>query len=155
MGRKSGKENRSIYLQTREELNLTRAQASELLNGITETRLEKLENGKYPIHPEEVLLMADKYRKPELCNYYCANECPIGQEYVPEIEIKDLPTITLEMLNTLSSLDEQKKRLVEITVDGKITPDEAQDFAQIKANLEDMSMAIDSLKLWLEEQMNK
>lgn len=51
MGRKSGKENRSIYLQTREELNLTRAQTSELLNGITETRLEKLENGKYPIHP--------------------------------------------------------------------------------------------------------
>ena len=155
MGRASIKENKSIYQKAREDLKLTRAQASELLTGITETRLEKIESGKYPIHPEEVLLMADKYKRPQLCNYYCSNECPIGQQYVPQIEIKDLPTITLEMLNTINNLNEQKNRLVEITVDGKITSDEAQDFAKIKANLDDMSMSIDSLKLWLEEQMNK
>lgn len=155
MGRASIKENKSTYQKAREDLKLTRAQASELLTGITETRLEKIESGKYPIHPEEVLLMADKYKRPQLCNYYCSNECPIGQQYVPQIEIKDLPTITLEMLNTINNLNEQKNRLVEITVDGKITSDEAQDFAKIKANLDDMSMSIDSLKLWLEEQMNK
>ena len=47
-------------------------------------------------HPEEVLIMADKYKSPELCNYYCSNQCPIGQQYVPEIKMKELPQIILE-----------------------------------------------------------
>ena len=33
--------------------------------------------------------MADKYKQPSLCNYYCANQCPIGQQYVPEIKSTD------------------------------------------------------------------
>jgi len=99
--------------------------------------------------------MADKYNKAMLCNYYCTNECPIGKEHVPQIRQIDLPTITLEMLNTINKLEKQKNRLVEITVDGEITDDEEQDFAMIKENLDKMSMAIDSLKLWLEERSTK
>jgi len=45
MGRASTKENKSIYQTAREELSLTRMQASELLGGITDTRLEKIESG--------------------------------------------------------------------------------------------------------------
>ncbi len=55
MGRASIKENKNVYQLKREEL------------------------------PEEVLIMADKYKSSELCNYYCSNQCPIGQQYVPEI----------------------------------------------------------------------
>lgn len=42
--------------------------------------------------------MAEKYKRPSLCNYYCSRQCPIGQQYVPEIEIKELSSIVLEML---------------------------------------------------------
>ena len=153
MGRASIKENKSMYQQAREELKLTRAQASELLECITDTRLEKIESGTYPAHPDEILVMAEKYRKPELCNYYCVNECPIGREYVPEVKPKDLPTISLEMLDTINKLNDQKNRLIEITVDGQISEDEQKDFAKIKENLDHMSMAIDSLKLWLNEKI--
>ena len=90
MARVSTKENKNIYQLTREGLKLMRDAASELLESIPPERIEKIENERSLPHPDEVLTMADKYKKPDLCNYYRANQCPIGQEYVPEIKIKDL-----------------------------------------------------------------
>ena len=78
MARISTKENKNIYQQIREDLQLSREAASELLQFIGPDRIEKIENEKSTAHPDEVLLMADKYKGPELCNYYCANQCPIG-----------------------------------------------------------------------------
>ena len=90
MARVSTKENKNVYQRTRESLQLTREAASELLEGITPERIEKIENERSMPHPDEVLIMAEKYKQPSLCNYFCANECPIGQQYVPEVKIKDL-----------------------------------------------------------------
>ena len=98
MARISTKENKSIYQLRREELGLSREKASELLEGIPPERIERIESGKFTAHPDEVILMADKYNAPQLCNHYCANECEIGKQYVPEIKIKDLSQIVLEML---------------------------------------------------------
>lgn len=92
--------------------------------------------------------MAEYYKSPVLCNYYCTHECRIGQEYVPEVKLKELSQITLEMLATLNALTKAKERLIEITVDGNITEDELPDFLLIQENLEKMSLAIDSMKLW-------
>ena len=90
MPRVSNKENKNIYFSRREELKLTRDQASELLESIPPERIEKIENERVEPHPEEILIMAQKYKSPELCNYYCSNQCPIGQQYVPEVKIQDL-----------------------------------------------------------------
>ena len=94
--------------------------------------------------------MADCYKNPSLCNYFCSHECPIGIEYVPEIKSKELSQITLEMLATLNKLTQEKDRLIEITVDGEISEDELPDFLKIKDELSKMSLAIDSLNLWLD-----
>ena len=98
MPRTSTKKDKSIYQVTREELGLSREKASELLETIQPERLERIENAKYDVRPDEVLLMAEKYQAPHLCNYYCANECAIGKQYVPEIKTKHLSQIVLEML---------------------------------------------------------
>ena len=135
MARASTKENKNIYHKTREALELTRETASELLESISPERIEKIENERSLPHPDEVLLMAEKYKQPSLCNHYCANQCPIGQQYVPEIKIKDLSQIVLEMLASLNSMSKQKERLIEITVDGKITGDELEDFIYIQEEL--------------------
>lgn len=79
MARVSTRENKNIYQLTRENLKLTRETASELLESIPPERIEKIENERSFPHPDEVLTMAEKYKKPDLCNYYCANQCPIGQ----------------------------------------------------------------------------
>lgn len=151
MGKKSTKENKNIYFQSRENANLTRAQASELIGCISESKIEKIENGTTAPQPEDVVLMAEAYQNPRLCNYYCANECRIGQEHVPEIQIAGLPEITLGILSSLNALDKYKERLIEITEDGRITDDELLDFAKIADRLEKISVTVESLKLWVKD----
>jgi len=153
MARASTKENKNIYHRTRESLQLSREAASELLETITPERIEKIENERSLPHPDEVLVMADKYKQPNLCNYYCANQCPIGQEYVPEVKIKDLSQIVLEMLASLNSLNKQRERLIEITVDGHISENEIQDFIHIQEELERISIAVETLQLWSERMI--
>ena len=153
MARVSTKENKNIYHKTRESLQLTREAASELLETIAPERIEKIENERSLPHPDEVLVMAEKYKQPSLCNYYCANQCPIGQQYVPEVKVKDLSQIVLEMLASLNSMSRQKERLIEITVDGRISGDELEDFIAIQEELERISVAVETLQLWSERML--
>lgn len=153
MARVSTKENKNIYHKTRESLKLTREAASELLETIPPERIEKIENERSLPHPDEVLVMSEKYKQPTLCNYYCANQCPIGQEYVPEIKIKDLSQIVLEMLASLNSMNKRKDRLIEITADGTISNDELKDFIFIQEELEKISITVETLQLWSEKML--
>lgn len=151
MGRKSTKENKNIYQTSRESLGLTREAAAEQLEFLSADRIEKIESEKSLPHPDEILAMADCYKNPSLCNYYCSHECPIGQEYVPEVQMKNLSQITLEMLASLNTLNRDKDRLIEITVDGQISKDELDDFHKIQTQLGQISQAIDSLQLWVQK----
>lgn len=153
MARVSTKENKNIYQKTREGMQLTREAASELLETISPERIEKIENERSLPHPDEVLTMAEGYRLPRLCNYYCANQCPIGQQYVPEIKPRELSQIVLEMLDSLNAMNKQKERLIQITVDGKITGDEIKDFIHIQEELERISVAVEALQLWAERML--
>ena len=154
MARVSTKENKNIYQITREDLKLTREAASELLETISPERIEKIESERSMPHPDEVLLMSDQYKQPSLCNYYCANQCPIGQQYVPEIKVKDLSQIVLETIASLNAMQTKKNRLIEITVDGQITGDELADFVYIQEELEKISVAVETLQLWCERMLD-
>ena len=153
MSRASTKENKTVYQLRREELGLSREKASDLLEVIPPERTERIENGKYTAHPDEVIVMAEKYQAPELCNYYCSNECEIGRQYVPEIKIKDLAQIVLEMLASLNSIEKRRDRLIEITADGRIGEDEVGDFVRIQEDLERISVTVETLQLWAEQKV--
>lgn len=153
MGKKSTRENKSIDQLAREEADMTRAEASEKMQFVSDSRIEKYESGKSPVQPDEVLAMARAYKKPELCNYYCSHECPIGQEYVPEVKTGELAQIVLKMLASMNSLEKLKNRLIEITADGEISIDEIEDFARIESGIEEIAMAADALTLWKENMM--
>lgn len=154
MSRKSVKENKNIFQKTREALGLTREAASELLETMSPERIEKIENERAMPHPDEVLLMSDRYKQPMLCNYYCANQCPIGGQYVPEVKIKDLSQIVLETLASLNAMQKKKDRLIEITADGQISGDEIADFVFIQEELEKISIAVETLQLWCERMLD-
>ena len=154
MARKSTKENKNIYQRTREMLELTREEASDLLVTMSPERIEKIESERSMPHPDEVLLMSDQYKQPSLCNYYCANQCPIGQQYVPEIKVKDLSQIVLETIASLNAVQKKKERLIEITVDGEISGDELADFVYIQQELEKISVAVETLQLWCEQMID-
>lgn len=153
MGRVSVKENKNVYQLCREELGLSREKASVLLRTIPPERIEKIENEKSLPHPDEVLVMSEAYKMPNLCNHYCANECPIGRQYVPEVRIKDLSQIVLEMVASLNTMHRKQERLIEITADGLIDKEEIKDFVHIQEELEKISITVETLQLWSEQMI--
>lgn len=153
MGRTSVKENKNNYQLAREELGLTREKASELLETIAPERIEKIENERTVPRPDEVLTMAEKYKRPSLCNYYCSRQCPVGERYVPPVSMRELSAIVLEMLASLNAMDRKKERLIEITADGEITNDEINDFIRIRKELERISVTVETLQLWTERML--
>ncbi len=147
----------TIYKDLRKKLDLTREEvceeASKRNQVLTYERLERIENGKFNIHPEEVILLSEIYKEPALCNYYCSKVCEIGQKYVPEIKTKDLAQIVLEMLSSLNSMKKSQERLIEITADGNIDDDEIKDFVFIQQELERISITVETLQLWVERML--
>ena len=99
-----------MYQLSREAAGLTREAAGEQMAFLSAERIEKIENEKTLAHPDEVLAMEDCYRNPELCNYYCTHECPIGMKYVPEAKLKDFAQVTIEMIAGISALEKEKDR---------------------------------------------
>jgi hypothetical protein len=144
----------NIYAQTRHYAHLSRAAVEEASDGaLSASRLEKIENGTQAARPEDVILMADIYDQPKLCNYYCTNECGIGRKYVPQVQtVHDLTQITMQLLSNLNSINRDKDRIIDITADGQITPDEQADFELFQQHLSEMSLAIETLKLWADKR---
>ena len=153
MGRSSTRENKTRYQLAREELGLSREKASELLETIAPERIEKIESERSLPRPDEVLIMAEKYKTPSLCNYFCARQCPIGQQYVPEIRSSELSDIVLKMLASLNAMDRKKERLIEIAADGTISKDEIDDFVRIQKELERISVTVETLQIWVEKML--
>lgn len=147
----------TVYKQIRKKHNMTRDEVCDralaLGSPIQPERLERIENGKFHINPDEVMLLAEIYGEPTLCNTFCSKECPIGEKYVPEIKVKELSQIVLEMLSSLNSMKRRQERLIEITADGIIADDEIPDFINIQKELERISVTVEALQLWAEQMI--
>lgn len=153
MGRISTKENKTLYQLAREKMGLSREKASEI-TGIEPSKIERIENGKLlQISPYDVYDMAEAYKEPLICNHYCSNDCPIGMKYVPEVKMESLKDITVEMLASLNSLEKQEERMLEIARNGKVEENELEDFVFIQKELEQLSAAVDSLRIWSERML--
>lgn len=90
----------------------------------------------------QLLLFSQVYDRGPVCT---------GDRYVPEIEVSELSTIILETIASLNEINPLTSRLIQIARDGKITDDEIKDFAYISQKLDEVSLAIDSLKLWVDK----
>lgn len=153
MGRKSTRENKTAYQIAREKSGLTIEKAGELIDGITADRIAKIENSSIHVQPEDIVLMAECYRSPELCNYYCTHECAIGERTIETVEIKPFSQIAIEALNSLNKMTRLKDRLLEIVEDGQVRPDENDDFLIIKTTLDKIAASVNALQLWVDGQI--
>jgi hypothetical protein len=154
MGKRSVKENKNIYQISRENRNLTREAASEELVFISPERIEKIESGKVLPHPDEVLARESGYRNPELCNWYCTHECPIGMKYVPEASLQDLSQVTVRIISALNAMEAEKNKLIDISVDGRVNDFERKDFDAILEKVSIIDRSIRELRIWIEHAMN-
>jgi len=165
MGKASVKKNKNIYQLIREELGLSRAEATERIPndpsypgmpGVPEYKLVKIENGTATVQPADVVAMARRYNKPELRNYYCCNECEIGKIDTPAVVFDgSIHEILVNMAVVLKKVNHSKVRLMEILEDGKLSEDEQEDFDRIYDELEQISMTVEALQLWCEKMKIK
>ena len=155
MGKQSTRKNKTIYQICREEAGLTRSEASEKMSAISDSKIEKFEYELQDPTPYDIIQMADAYKRPDLCNYFCSHKCEIGQRYVPEVEVSNLSDIILETIASLNEINPLTTRLIQIARDGKISDDEMKDFAFISKKLDEISLAVDSLNLWVDKTANE
>ncbi len=159
MGRNSVKENKSIYQTTREELDLSREKAADMImdidngkyNYLNKDKLTRIEDG-ISIQPLDVVALSRLYNKPELRNYYCCHQCEIGKIDAPEVsDANNVHKTLVEMAVSLESVNAKKLRLMEILADGKVDDSEIQDLNRILEELEKISMTIEAIQLWCEK----
>lgn len=106
--------------------------------------------------PDKVVLMADLYNAPELLNYYCTKECPIGDSgQIKELEVAELDRLVVKTLARLRSAPQIKEDLLVITEDGEITPDEESILEELLNDLDEISAAAQELKLWARRRMRR
>lgn len=153
MGKRSVKEHKNVYQQSREAKELSREAASELLQYVSADRIEKIESDRSAPHPDEVLLMEQGYGNPELSNYYCTHECPIGMKYVQKAELKELPQLTVELLSALHAMEDEQNRLIDIAVDGRVNDFERRQFDVILGKLNALDRSIRGMRIWIEHAM--
>ena len=152
MSRRSVKENKSAYQLSREAAGLTR-EAAEELTFISSDRIERIESGRSAAHPDEVLAMERGYCDAKLANHYCTHECPIGMKYETEARLSSLPQLTVELLSALRAMDEEKDGLIDISVDGRVTGGEREQFDRILNKLASLDRSIRGMRMWLENAM--
>lgn len=92
--------------------------------------------------------MANAYNMPELCNAYCARECPIGKNSVREVSIDDFDRLALKVLGSLKDIDSLRASLIAISEDGVIEENERPAFQKILDSLEKISTNAKALQLW-------
>ena len=150
MGKRSVKENKNVYQLSRERRALSREAASAEMIYVSPDRIEKIESGRSAPHPDEVLSMEKCYRDPELSNYFCTHECPIGMKYEPEASLRELPHTAMELLSALGALEGEKDRLIAIAADATVSEDERPAFDAIREKLTRLETAIRAMRIWIE-----
>lgn len=141
------------YIKARKDKGFSREQAVDAMsNAMSPDRLQRLENGKVALQPQDVLAMSKAYNMPELRNHYCTNNCPIGKEYIPEIE---MCTNIYELLVNITLLIEtaynDRFKLLEKLAQGKAPAFDDNEFYIIQDNLDKLSACIEALQIWYEK----
>lgn len=105
---------------------------------------------------DKAVLMADAYNSPELLNYYCLNECPIGCRHPISDEVLDIDRITVKILKNLSldRLGDMQKKMLDIAYDGVVSENEKPELKQVVEYLEETAKTISELKILADKLLN-
>lgn len=158
MGKKATKASDNIFYLARYEAAgrepafESREKTAEKV-GIDRTRLARIELGNLVPYPEEVLILAKAYNSPELCNKFCATECPVGRITVQELSIEDFDRLALKILGSLKDIDKIRSKLIAIAEDGVISEDEHEEFESVLEELAKISYNAQALRLWADKNI--
>lgn len=159
MGTHSTKADENMYFLCRrsaakyDERLRSRDGAAELL-GISASSLADYELGNTKVVPvDKVVLMADRYRSPELRVYYCRNVCPLGADCMPQLEIAELDRLTIKVVSSLRQISYIENTLLDVVADGEVSSDEKPKLQEVLKALDSISTYSQELKLWAEKNL--
>ena len=158
MGKKATKAADNIYCMARYEAAehddrfASREKASEVM-GIDRTKLARIELGNVTPYPDEVVSMSKAYNTPEICNAYCADECPIGKKTIKKVVMDDFDRLSLKMLGSLKNVDEVMGNLIAISEDGIVDEGEIDSFNDILDALDKIATSAQALKIWAQKNI--
>ncbi|WP_079439102.1 helix-turn-helix domain-containing protein [Clostridium chromiireducens] len=138
-------EYRNIYQIARESTGLTQEKASECMD-ISVDSLRAYEGGKRTPPDKVVIKMIEIYDTQYLAYQHLKTSAEVGQKYLPEIEIKELPVAILRLQKEVSDFIKLRDVMIEITCDGVIDEYERPQWNQIVKELDDVVEAIMALK---------
>ena len=124
----------------------SREGASEIV-GIERTRLARIELGSLTPYPEEALMMADVYNAPELLNYYCTTDCPIGRKNAIKAEAKNIEQVAVRAYMSLKNANAIRDTIMEIAEDGVIDESEKRKLDEVMAMLTEIVRVSEELKI--------
>ena len=112
----------------------TRPGAADELPGVTEDSLKKYELDITKPPNTVVALMADAYNEPELRQWYCVNECPLGRDCR---EIPEMPAerALIRLQNSVYEMERLIRELSLVMENGEITETDADVIPQIRDRL--------------------
>lgn len=134
----------------------SREGAAEML-GMSVSSVADAELGTTKCMPvDKAVLMADLYKAPQLLNYYCLHECPIGCRLSISDQVQDIDRVTVKLLKNLrvQDLEGIKDKLVDIAEDGVISDEEKPQVQKVLDYLESLAKTVSELKITCEIAMN-
>ncbi len=99
-----------------------------------------------------VVMMADLYNAPELENYHCTHECPIGKKNFEKLGVKCVDRLTIETLSATKNIEEIERILLEITADGIIDDSEREQFEYVLSILRNLQTKYQEFEIFYKKQ---
>ncbi len=127
----------------------SREGAAEML-GMSVSSVADAELGTTKCMPvDKAVLMADLYKAPQLLNWYCLHECPIGCRHSISDQVEGIDRVTVKLLRNLKvgELEDLKDKLLDIAEDGVISDDEKPEMKKILAYLDKLAKIVSELKI--------
>ena len=136
---------RNIYQIAREATGLTQEKAAELIDVSVESIRAYETDRRIP--PDKVVIkMIEVYGCQYLAYQHLKTSAEVGQKYMPNIELRDLPSAILKLQKEVTDFIRRKDELIDIACDGVIDESERPVFESIVNELDDVVEAIMALK---------
>ena len=130
----------NIYRLARDSAGITREQASEKINSSVRS-LADYETGKTVPGDDIVCLMIEVYNTQWLSYKHLQQSSKVGQRYLPDIELTDLPKSVLRFQKEVNDLSRVKDDMVEVACDGRIEEDEMHRWSKAKKEVKEVIKA--------------
>lgn len=124
--------------------------------GIPLDRLGDIEREQKEPDLDDIVQLSKIYDSKRLCRWFCSNKCPVGKcielQPIDGLERESFYKIMVQILNSINKIKEiDVDRMLDIIEDGKIDPDELDEFDELKKHLKKISQNYGALIRWEED----